>query len=94
MANVESVEPTFDQTFFTLYPNPTNGNFTLVQKGDRQYGSVKVEIFGMRGDKVLSSQMIGEKKHEFVASALPAGLYFVKVVADDYTETIKLIKIL
>jgi hypothetical protein len=82
----------FEQAFFTLYPNPTNGNFTLVQKGDRQFGNVKVEIYGMRGDKVLSSQMIGEKKHEFMTSSLPAGIYFVKVVADNYTETIKLIK--
>jgi hypothetical protein len=36
--------------------------------------------------------MIGEQKHEFMTAALPAGLYFVKVVADDYAETIKLIK--
>jgi hypothetical protein len=63
-----------------------------VQKGDRQYGSVKVEIYGMHGDKVLTAQMIGEKQHEFVTSGLPTGLYFVKLVADDYTETIKLIK--
>ncbi|MCX6265939.1 MAG: T9SS type A sorting domain-containing protein [Bacteroidetes bacterium] len=80
------------QSFFTIYPNPTNGNFTLVQKGDRQYGNVNVAVYGMHGEKVLSMQMIGEKKHEFVASELPAGLYFVKVVADDYTETIKLVK--
>jgi hypothetical protein len=88
-------EPTpvsLEQTYFSIYPNPTTGNFTLVQKGDNQYGNVKVEVYGMRGDKVLSTQMIGEKKHEFVTSTLPTGLYFVKVVADNYTETIKLIK--
>ena len=81
-----------EQANFTLYPNPTNGNFTLVQKGDRQFGNVKVEIYAMRGDRVLSTQMIGEKRHEFVTSGLQSGLYFVKVIADDYTETIKLIK--
>jgi hypothetical protein len=91
-AGLEETPFSLEQTFFTLYPNPTNGNFTLVQKGDRQYGNVKVEVYGMRGNKVLSAQMIGEKKHEFATSDLPAGLYFVKLVADDYTETIKLIK--
>jgi len=78
--------------FFTLYPNPTNGNFTLVQKGDKTYGNVKVEVYSMSGGKVMTGQMTGEKKHEFRFSEIPAGLYFVKVVADDYVETIKLIR--
>lgn len=92
-SGVEPTAPnTIEQANFTIFPNPTSGNFTLVQKGDRQYGSVKVEIYTMRGDKVLTSQMIGEKTHEFATSDLPVGLYFVKVIADDYTETIKLIR--
>ncbi|MFZ4520579.1 MAG: T9SS type A sorting domain-containing protein [Bacteroidales bacterium] len=78
--------------YFTLYPNPTSGNFTLVQKGDRSYRNVKVEVYSMNGGKVLSEEMIGEKSHEFNFSGIPTGLYFVKVVADDYVETIKLIK--
>ncbi len=91
-----STEPTtqyssVEQINFSIFPNPTNGNFTLVQKGDRQFGNVTVEVYGMRGNRVLASQMIGEKQHEFSTSDLPVGLYFVKVVAEDYTETIKLI---
>ncbi len=77
---------------FTLYPNPTSGNFTLVQKGEKVYGSVKVEVYSMTGEKVMTEQMIGEKSHEFRFSSIPVGLYFVKVVAGDYVETIKLIK--
>ena len=89
-----SAEPTLatETVAFTLYPNPTNGNFTLVQKGDLTYGNVKVEVFSMNGAKVLTESMIGQKKHEFRFAGMPNGLYFVKVVADDYVETIKLVK--
>lgn len=83
---------TVEQAFFSLYPNPTNGNFTLVQKGEKQYGTVKVEVYTMNGEKVMTEQMIGEKKHEFSFSEVPAGLYFVRIIADGYVETIKLIK--
>lgn len=91
-AGQEEAPFSFEHSNFSLYPNPTTGNFTLVQKGERQYSSVKVEIYGMRGNRVLSSQMIGEKQHEFVTSSLATGIYFVRLIADDYTETIKLIK--
>ena len=63
-----------------------------MQKGENAYGSVKVEIYSMNGEKVMTEQMIGEKSHEFRFASIPVGLYFVKVVAGDYVDTIKLIK--
>jgi hypothetical protein len=81
-----------DRLFFNLYPNPTTGNFILEQKGENAYGTVKVEIFSMNGAKVLTEKMTGEKRHEFHFGEMPNGLYFVKVVADDSVETIKVVK--
>ncbi|MEI6434118.1 MAG: choice-of-anchor D domain-containing protein [Bacteroidota bacterium] len=78
--------------FFSIFPNPTNGNFTLVQKTEKLYNNVKVEIYGMNGEKMISASMIGEKQHEFKTADLPSGLYFVRVVADSYVETMKLVK--
>jgi hypothetical protein len=88
----EQTDLTFAHPNFLLYPNPTSGNFTLVQKGDGQFGNVKVEIYSMRGERVISAHMAGEQRHEFITSELPTGLYFVKVVGENYTETIKLVK--
>ncbi len=79
--------------YFSIFPNPTNGNFTLVQKGDKLYGNVKVEVYTMRGDKVMTETMVGEKQHDFGFSEMPTGIYFVKVVADGYVETMKLVKL-
>jgi hypothetical protein len=80
------------QTCFTIYPNPTTGNFTLEQRGGKSFDNVKVEIYGMHGERLMSGEMAGEKKHKFWTSGLPQGLYFVKVVADGYVETFKLVK--
>ncbi|MFZ4520803.1 MAG: T9SS type A sorting domain-containing protein, partial [Bacteroidales bacterium] len=81
-----------EQTFFTIYPNPTSGNFTLEQKGGIAYEIVKVEVYGMRGERLINQELIGEKKHEFWFSDLPPGLYIVKVFANEHMETFKLVK--
>jgi hypothetical protein len=81
-----------ERQYFSLFPNPTSGNVTLLQKGDRIYDNVRVEIFSMNGARILSATMIGEKQHEFRTADLPSGLYFVKIYADQYVETIKLVK--
>ncbi|MEI7724292.1 MAG: choice-of-anchor J domain-containing protein [Bacteroidota bacterium] len=77
---------------FKIYPNPTTGNFSLEQRGEKIYRNVKVEVYGMYGEKVMTASMIDEKKHDFSLSELSPGLYFVRIVAGDYSETIKLIK--
>jgi hypothetical protein len=86
-------QPGTEGASFSLYPNPTNGNFTMVQKGQKVYGNVKVEVFNINGVRVLSETMIGEKQRDFRFYDMPVGIYFVKVVADGYVETMKLVKI-
>jgi hypothetical protein len=76
---------------FTLYPNPTIGNFTLVQKGEEIYENAKVEVYNMNGKKVLSDNLTG-RKQEFRFSGIPQGVYFVKVMAGGNVEAIKLVK--
>jgi hypothetical protein len=83
---------TVEETWFSLFPNPTSGNFTLVQKGTMTYDQVTVEVYSMQGARVLTDRMTGEKQHEFGTASLPAGVYFVKIVASGYAETIKLVK--
>ncbi|MCX6303735.1 MAG: T9SS type A sorting domain-containing protein [Bacteroidetes bacterium] len=82
-----------DLASFSIFPNPTTGNFTLVQKGAKLYDKVNIELYSIHGEKVACERMIGEKSHDFGLSTMPAGLYFVKVVADGYVETIKLVKL-
>ncbi len=85
--------PVTETSYFTLYPNPTGGNFTLELKGSRSFENLKIEVYSMNGQRVLTGNMIGDKRQEFGFSGMPKGLYFVKVAASDYVETIKLVKL-
>jgi len=80
------------QALFSIYPNPTPGNFVLIQDGDNLSGRLMIEIFNSHGEKVMSETMISGKKHNFSFSVAPAGIYFLKITADGYVETIKLVK--
>jgi hypothetical protein len=77
---------------FRIYPNPTSGNFTVEQKSAKTFDHVMIEVYGMRGEKIMSDQMAGMKIREFSISGISSGVYFVKVVTGEYVETIKLIK--
>ncbi|MCX6307249.1 MAG: T9SS type A sorting domain-containing protein, partial [Bacteroidetes bacterium] len=92
VSGVETPALNLQQTMFTLYPNPTTGNFTVEQKSGKVYGKILVEVYAMHGERVMTGAMIGENKHEFWISELQHGLYFVKITADNYVETFKLVK--
>ncbi|MBN1198532.1 MAG: T9SS type A sorting domain-containing protein, partial [Bacteroidales bacterium] len=76
---------------YSIYPNPTTGNFTLLHKGDFLPGNVQVEIFNMQGEKICSTSYKAERKHDFTLSGVAAGLCFVKIMAGDYVESLKLV---
>jgi hypothetical protein len=77
-------------SIFSLYPNPTTGNFTLAQMGEKIYENAKVEVYNMSGTMVLTDNLIGQKQ-EFRFSGMPHGVYFVKIMANGSVETIKLV---
>ncbi|MCX6303596.1 MAG: carboxypeptidase regulatory-like domain-containing protein [Bacteroidetes bacterium] len=77
---------------FRIYPNPTNDKFNLELTGRIQAEPVRVEIYGMRGEMVLSKTLPGERIHEFSLSGKPAGIYFIKVAAGETVMTAKLVK--
>ena len=78
------------QSSFKVYPNPTNDNFILEFIGDAD--QVKVDIYGIWGEKILTAILNGERKHEFSLSDKPVGVYFIRVISGEKAETIKVIK--
>lgn len=77
---------------FKAYPNPTDGNFTLVQRGDKFFENVTMTLYSMHGERIITRELSGQKSFTFSVSGYPSGFYFIKLVANDHVESIKLIK--
>ena len=76
---------------FSIFPNPTTGNFTLSYKGELAIANVQVELFDIHGNRVLMTSYSGERNHKFTLPGVSPGLYFVKVISGDQIESFKLI---
>jgi hypothetical protein len=77
---------------FRIYPNPTQGKFTLELKGNVDPALVSVDIFGVLGERIHSSKTMASAKEEFSLSGRPTGVYMVLVSSPSGTETRKIIK--
>ncbi|MBN1542321.1 family 16 glycosylhydrolase [candidate division KSB1 bacterium] len=75
------------------YPNPFNSS-TLIQYDIPQSGSVKIEIYDLRGQKiqtlVQSSQAAGNYAVRFDSGNLPSGIYFCHLLINSFSRTIRL----
>jgi hypothetical protein len=72
-------------TTFAVYPNPTTGIITI----DGISSTTRVMVTNTQG-QIISNISI-ETSHQLDLSSQPAGLYFVKLVSDQGTKTVKLI---
>ena len=73
----------------SLYPNPASGEITIDLK--KTYSSVEVEVINLNG-RVFSSDLFNQKdKLNLILNGAP-GVYFIKIQADGYTRTMRVIK--
>ncbi len=83
--------PRENSPLFAIYPNPSSGDFTLVQKSGPVEGRVTVDILSMHGERLVNSSFANAAKQEFHLADLPSGLYFVRVIKENKMEIFKLV---
>lgn len=81
-----------DQEQISIFPNPTNGRFTLDLAGTEISSEVFVGIYTLRGETVLKYTLIGETLHGFTLEGRPSGIYILQVISNKLTKSYKLIK--
>ncbi len=84
--------PIPDSAWFRVYPNPTDGKFMVEYVGKDQPGTITVEVFGMKGERILTKEMTNVRKQEFSLEGRANGIYLVRIVAEEATETVRVLK--
>ncbi|MBI1288675.1 MAG: HYR domain-containing protein [Flavobacteriales bacterium] len=77
-----------------VYPNPNNGRFTLEVEMARKM-DMTVGLYDMVGKEVWLDQDLGEVSNlrkQYDLTALPDGVYFLRIYADDQMTVQKLVK--
>ncbi|MEI7980238.1 MAG: alpha/beta hydrolase fold domain-containing protein [Bacteroidota bacterium] len=77
---------------FRIYPNPTGGRFTLEIPKSEGSPEITVEIFRMTGELLLKVTVTGETRRSFNIEGQPAGIYLLRVINKQETETLRIIK--
>lgn len=78
--------------FFTLYPNPVTGNFTIEVLDNSAPGKLALDIFGADGTGILTADMTGKTRREFRFESFAAGIYYVRMQNGLKTEVVKMVK--
>lgn len=91
IAGKEEITVSSQSPAFKIYPNPTTGVFTIEHRNDMTSGNPTVEIYNIRGEKVLHATMTGEIKQAFSLSGGPPGIYCVRIVTGNHSETARVI---
>ncbi|MCV9928327.1 T9SS type A sorting domain-containing protein [Flavobacterium sp. LS1R49] len=93
VSNSEKEEITLEKSEIDgarLYPNPNNGNF-VINLGKENKKEINIAIYNILG-KLVYTRVSKDSVVEVNLPDLSSGLYIIKLVGDNYNETIKFLK--
>ena len=83
------LESKFNTNVVTLFPTISNGQITL--KSERDLGNADITLFNVNGQKVYVTKAYITTSNTNVNLNLNAGMYFVRISVNNYSETKKII---
>lgn len=85
-ASVNNRDHAAPESSFILFPNPSDGRLTLLNDLPEDL-TYEVSVISLTGEKVFFTETKGTGT--FDLSFLPAGIYFLQVMQDQKTNSIK-----
>lgn len=89
VASVLSVGDFANSNAFSVYPNPSNGSFSI--KAAKNLGDVSVNIYDINGRSLYARDVNLEGTINFNLGNLQSGLYILRVAGEDFVESTKII---
>lgn len=89
----EDVMHKSETSFFSVYPNPTNGPVRLEWKESKAMSFSTIEIVDTRGTRIAKSLLERRKHYDINLSAFAPGLYIIKVNDGSTEESVRIIKL-
>nr|WP_321229029.1 T9SS type A sorting domain-containing protein [uncultured Psychroserpens sp.] len=83
------LETEFNTSAITIFPTISNGQITI--KSERDLGDANIKVFNINGQEVYSAKSNISTSNTNVNLNLNAGMYFVNITIDNYSETKKII---
>ena len=80
-------------SFFKIYPNPTEGRFALEFTHNLDFPMSKVHVYNLYGVEVLKEEIKTNQISEFSLRNQTSGIYIIRVVNGNQSETSKMIKL-
>jgi len=80
------------ESFFTVYPNPTRDKFTLEFNRLAQDAMITVEVYGMRGERIIHQDVEADQQHIFSLESQQPGIYLVRVLWDGNMQVERILK--
>ncbi len=80
------------EDFFTVYPNPTTGDFTVEVTHRDTDAPYVIEIFGMRGEIIMRYDRLMQWQHHLSLQGHQPGIYLIRVQRGDEMGVERIIK--
>lgn len=81
---------TAEQNHVLVYPNPSNGTFTIELGGEEEW--LQLIVTDLHGRVIISDEMPKSKSMDLVVEE-PSGMYFLTITSKTRKEVIRLVKI-
>jgi len=78
-----------NNTFFTIYPNPSKGIFNISLEGVMR--NISIKVFDLRGKEYSNFELNGSTSTQLDLRDLPAGVYFISFSGNDFCEVKKIV---